>query len=207
MTSKLYRNKPSFPAFSTVFALESLVLWVAVARSATNLFFYELPDNFWENKKYKIFKTPNHQSDSMCQLPQKIQVLKRKSLKAKQFFWRQLPPKTAKFVKCGVKKPVWQPWSWMCPVSNWLCVEVSSVFMKGFERFALLFLVGGFVDRQVTAVVCSLASNVTWETFSLTLSPHLRGVTVRQLLWGPCVEARKTFVIFELPFSWRFCVV
>ena len=105
MTSKLYRNKPSFPAFSTVFALEPLVLWVAIARSATNLFFYELPDNVWENTPStvwknlithfsKIFKKPNYQSDSMCQLPQKSQILQRKSLKAKQFFWRQLPLKS-----------------------------------------------------------------------------------------------------------------
>ena len=112
-----------------------------------------------KNARYLKSQTTSLIACANCH--KKSQILKRKSLKAKQFFWRQLPPKKAKFVKFGVKQPVCQPWSWMCPVSNWLCVEVSSVCLKGFERFALLFLVGGFVDRQVTAVVSSLAWNVT----------------------------------------------
>jgi len=68
------------------------------------------PNNTWHFSA-RHFKKPKHQSDGMCQRPWKKPNIEKKTpkTKAKQFFWRQVSLKKAKFVKFGVKKTIWQP--------------------------------------------------------------------------------------------------
>ena len=52
----------------------------------------------------KIFKKPNHQSDSMCQLPPKKPNIAKKKPKSQTIFLTPTASKKAKFVKFGVER-------------------------------------------------------------------------------------------------------